>query len=127
MKLPLEGSCRCGRVRMRISAPPLITAACHCKGCQRMSSRAYSLTACIPVEGFAVTAGEPVSGGLHGPLQHFFCGYCMSWMFTRPPALDWFVNVRPSLLDGDEPFVPFIETCTKEKLPWASTPAQHHY
>jgi len=74
-KFPIEGACRCGRVRMRITAPRLITMACHCKGCQRMSSSAYSLSVAVPSEGFAVSEGEPVIGGLHGPLKHYFCGY----------------------------------------------------
>ena len=126
-KFPLEGACRCGQVRMRITAAPFITMACHCKGCQRMSSSAYSLSVAVPSEGFAVTQGEPVIGGLHGPLQHYFCPYCMSWMFTRPPGMEWFVNVRSSLLDEAERFAPFIETCTKEKLSWAKTPAVHSY
>ena len=39
-----EGGCRCGRVRLRVEAPPLITMACHCTGCQRMSASAFSLT-----------------------------------------------------------------------------------
>ena len=70
--LPMEGTCRCGRVRIRISAPPLLTMACHCTGCQKMSSSAYSLSAAIPAEGFEVIEGEPVVGGLHGASRHMF-------------------------------------------------------
>ena len=92
-----------------------------------MSSSAYSLSVAVPSEGFSVTQGEPVIGGLHGPLQHYFCGYCMTWMFTRPPGMDWFVNVRSSLLDQADRLPPFIETCTDEKLPWASTAAERSY
>ena len=122
-KFPIEGACRCGRVCMRITAPPLITMACHCKGCQRMSASAYSLSVAVPSEGFALTQGEAVIGGLHGPLKHYFCAFCMSWMFTRPPGLDWFVNVRAPLFDEAERFAPYIETCVKERLSWARTPA----
>ncbi|MDG4901210.1 MULTISPECIES: GFA family protein [unclassified Mesorhizobium] len=121
--LPAEGGCRCGRVRLRISAKPLLTMACHCTGCQKMSSSAYSLSAAIPADGFEITKGEPVIGGLHGALKHYFCGYCMSWMFTRPEGLDWFVNLRPTMLDDPAWFTPFVETWTSEKLPWAETPA----
>ena len=71
-KLPWEGGCRCGEVRFRVSAPPLLTAACHCTGCQRMSSSAYSLSAAIPSDGFEVTQGEPVLGGLKGSTRHYF-------------------------------------------------------
>jgi hypothetical protein len=127
-KLPLEGGCRCGQVRLKISAPPIITMACHCTGCQKMSSSAYSLSAAIPAEGFEVTEGQPVIGGLHGAeTHHYFCPHCMTWMFTRHEGMDWFVNLRPTMLDDANGFSPFIETFTSEKLPWATTIAVHSY
>ncbi|TIV10530.1 MAG: GFA family protein, partial [Mesorhizobium sp.] len=104
-----------------------LTTACHCTGCQRMSSSAYSLSAAIPSNGFEVTKCEPVIGGLHGASKHYFCGYCMTWMFTRPEGIDWFVNLRPTMLDDHAWFAPFIETWTAEKLPWAATSAVHSY
>ncbi len=127
--LPIDGECRCGKVGIRIAAPPLITMACHCVGCQRMSSSAFSLSAAIPRDAFAVTRGEPIIGGLHGAdAQHFFCAYCMTWMFTMPgnDSLP-FVNVRPTMLNPADWFSPFIETYTSEKLPWATTPAVHSF
>ena len=133
LKLPLAGHCRCGDIQLRISAPPILTMACHCSGCQRMSASAYSLSAAIPTPGFAVTRGEPVLGGLRDPeLRHFFCPSCMSWMFTRPPEivtrfLPEFVNVRATMLEDVSWFSPFVETWTRAKLPWATTPAVHSY
>ncbi len=126
--LPWEGGCRCGEVRMRISAPPLLTAACHCTGCQRMTGSAFSLSVGVPSAGFEVTEGEPVIGGLHAAdVHHYFCPHCKSWMFTRPEGFDWFVNVRATLLDDARWFTPFVETYTSEKLPWVTTPAVHSY
>ena len=133
LKLPLGGHCRCGEIQLRISAPPILTMACHCTGCQRMSASAYSLSAAIPTRGFEVTRGEPVLGGLRDPeLRHFFCPSCMSWMFTRPPEmvtrfLPAFVNVRATMLDDVSWFSPFVETWAKAKLSWATTPAAHSY
>jgi hypothetical protein len=127
LTLPQDGSCRCGRVKLRISKPPLLSMACHCTGCQKMSSSAYSLSAAIPADGFEVIEGEPVIGGLHGAAKHYFCEYCMTWMFTRPDGIDFFVNLRPTMLDDPSWFWPFIETYMSEKLPWASTPAKHGY
>jgi hypothetical protein len=127
-KLPREGGCRCGRVRIRVEAPPLLTMACHCVGCQRMSASAFSLSAAIPADGFRVTKGEPVIGGLHGTPRHFFCGFCMTWLFTRPEDIDVFVNLRPTMLDDPIGFAtPFIETYTGERQSWASTPAIHSF
>ena len=52
-KLPWDGGCLCGQIRFRISAPPLLTAACHCAWCQKRSASAYSLTITVPTGGFA--------------------------------------------------------------------------
>jgi hypothetical protein len=126
-KLPWDGGCRCGKVRFRVSAPPLLAAACHCTGCQTMSASAYSMSLAVPSDGFAILAGEPVIGGLHGEARHYFCGWCMSWMFTRPQGLDEIVNLRPTMLDDHGWFVPFAEFWTSEKLPWVTTAAVHSY
>jgi hypothetical protein len=115
-------------VRIKVTKPPLLTGACHCTGCQTMSASAYSLTLTVPADGFSVTQGEPVVGGLHGPVSHHFhCPHCMNWMFTRAEGFDWFVNVRPSMLDDHRWFTPFVDVWTDEKLPWAETGAAHAY
>jgi len=121
------GGCRCGQVRFRIISKPLMTMACHCTGCQRMTASAFSLSALYPGDSFEVTQGEPVVGGLRGATRHFFCPHCMSWLFTRPEGMDDFVNVRSTMLDGPRSFRPFIETYTSEALPWAQTPAVHSF
>jgi hypothetical protein len=70
-----------------------------------------------------VISGAPVIGGLHGATRHYFCPHCMSWMFSRHEGLDSFVNLRATMLDDTDWFVPFIETMAREKLSWATTPA----
>lgn len=125
--LGMLGECRCGKLRFRATSPPIMTAACHCRGCQRMSSSAYSLTAMFPKGKFEITAGKPAIGGLHGEHRHFFCSRCMSWVFTEPHGVDQFVNVRPTMFDDVSWFVPFIETYTCEKLPWVTIPVRHSF
>jgi hypothetical protein len=126
--LPWTGGCRCGQVRFRVTAGPLITMACHCTGCQRMTASAFSLSALFAADTFEVTAGEPVIGGLHGEdVRHFFCPHCMSWMFTRPQAIPGFVNVRSTLFDAVAGLEPYVETYVSEKLPWATTPADESF
>ena len=121
------GHCRCGRVRFQVTGRPLITFACHCTGCQRMTASAFSLSVLTRSAGFEVTQGEPVLGGLHGATRHFFCPHCMTWMFTRPAGMDFFVNVRPTMLEDTSWTSPFIETYTSEKLAFAATGAAHSY
>ncbi len=126
-KLPWSAACRCERIRMLVTAAPLVTMACHCRGCQRMTASAFSLSMLVPSAGFEITAGEPVIGGIHGPDRHFHCDYCKSWLFTRPSGMDAFVNVRAMMLDDRAWFIPFVETNTATAFPWASTGATHSF
>jgi hypothetical protein len=126
--LPMVGGCRCGKVRFAVTAPPLLTMACHCTGCQRMTASAYSISIAVPEDSFTVTAGETVIGGPHGAqLHHHHCDWCKSWLFTRIEPDIGFVNVRASMLDTPGWFMPFIETFTSEAFPWAKTGATHSY
>ncbi len=140
--LPWSGGCRCGQIRLQVSAPPLLSMACHCTGCQRMTASAFSLSVAIPSVGFSILKGQPTIGGLHGATRHYFCPpigglhgatrhyfcpHCMSWIFTRTEGMDEFVNLRATMLDDASWFTPFIETWTREKLLWATTSAVHSF
>ena len=118
-----EGQCRCGHVRFRVDGAALITIACHCTGCQRMSGGAYSLSSLYESAALSITSGEPVLGGMRGATRHFFCPECMSWLFTHPEGLDEYVNVRSTMLSDVASHRPFIEAWTRERLPWGSTGA----
>ena len=74
-----------------------------------------------------ITAGQPVIGALHGPSHYWYCPHCMNWLYTEPDGMDWFVNVRATLLDDPYWFSPFVETKTSEKLPWVTIPARYSY
>lgn len=125
------GGCRCGRVRFRVTLPPLLTMACHCGGCQRMTASAFSLTIAVKRESFEVTRGAAgvVQGGEqeNDEQTHRHCGFCKSWLYTEVPPQLGFVNVRTTMLDDPSGLEPFIETQTAEKLPWATTPAVHSF
>jgi hypothetical protein len=113
---------------MRISAPPLAAAACHCKGCQRLTSGPYSLTLMIPPGGFEVTEGEPVLGALHRPeSQHHYCPHCKSWLFTTAPLLEGGTNFRPTMLEDASWVVPYVESNVTQKLPGVVTGAKHSF
>ena len=88
-----------------------------------MTASAFSLGIAVANDAFSVQQGDTAIGGLHGPTRHFFCAYCMSWLFTRPEGLEHIVNVRTTMLDDPSPYPPYIETYTSEKLDWAVTPA----
>ncbi len=117
------GQCRCGEVRFALAGEPLITMACHCTGCQRMTASAFSLSSLYQSDALSVVAGEHVIGGMKGATRHFFCPSCMSWLFTRPEGMADFVNVRATMLDDARSYRPFLETFTSEMLPWVRTGA----
>lgn len=125
--LPWTAHCRCERLVMRITEAPLLTFACHCTGCQRMSASAYSLTIMFPWAGFELVSGETVIGGLHGEHRHYYCAHCKTWAYTRPGGMDDYVNVRATMLDDHRWYTPFVEVCTEEGFAWARTGAKHSF
>ncbi|MGL3605662.1 GFA family protein [Rhizobium sp. G187] len=122
-----QGSCRCGQVTLKVRGRPVMTLACHCKGCQKMTASAFSLSALYPQDCVEITGPEPVIGGMHGELRHHFCPHCLSWVFTRAELFGPLINVRATMLDHAADLVPFVETCTTEKLPWVTIPTRHSY
>jgi hypothetical protein len=118
-----QGQCRCGAVRFVAQGRPLVTMACHCRGCQRMTGGAYSLSSLYDWSRFEITQGEPVLGGLKEGTRHLFCPSCMSWIFTRPEGMDEYVNIRSTMFDKPEGHRPYIETYAGEALPGAATGA----
>lgn len=122
-KLPWSASCLCGAVKMQVTAPPMLSLACHCKACQKLSSSAYAMAFIVPSAGFDVLEGTPVLGGLHGAHKQYYCGHCKGWLFTRPAQMDTIVNVRSTILDDASWVMPFIDIETKDKLPGVSTGA----
>src|SRR3546814_10423686 len=99
----------------------MLTGGCEFSVCLRITGSAFSLPVTVPGEGFTLTKGEPVIGGLHGEVRHHHCPHCLSWVFTRPPEGPMtFVNVRATMLDDPGWFVPFVESYTSDILPWRS-------
>jgi hypothetical protein len=127
MKQPLppwDAGCRCGAVRFRVTAPALMTMACHCAGCRKMSASAFSTTIMVPAGAVELTQGETVRGGLgEGRLHHHHCDRCKSWLFTTFEPETGVTNVRATMLDDHSWYSPFAESCTREALPWAKTGA----
>ncbi|TRW98145.1 GFA family protein [Paracoccus sp. M683] len=122
----LTGGCRCGAVRLMVRGRPMLTMACHCTGCQRMTASAFSLSS-LYHQDVVTIEGETLLGGLQGDLQHHCCASCLSWAFTRADFLGPLINIRSTMLDGAAVEKPFIECWLDEKLPWVTIGAVHAY
>ena len=121
-----DGACRCGAVRLRAEGSPLVTMACHCTGCQRMTGGAYSLSSLYPAERFS-SEGETVLGGMKGGTNHHFCPSCLSWVFTVPDGFEAFVNVRSPMFDDAARHRPFTAMWLSEALPGADSGAPKRF
>ncbi|WP_369410572.1 GFA family protein [Parasedimentitalea denitrificans] len=125
-KPPFAGSCLCGSVQVSITAPPLLTLACHCRDCQKLCASAYSLTAMFPIDSFSCI-GELIKGGLGSEgREHYFCKSCLNFVFSKIGAAQR-INLRTSVLDDAASFEPFVEIMTDKKMPWVNIPAAHSF
>lgn len=120
------GRCRCGQVSFSLTGPELVTMACHCRGCQRLTGGPYSLSILFPRDAYVQTAGELDVGGLHGASRYMMCTYCKSWIYTEPEGMP-LINIRTPLLDHPPAEPPFVEVATSEGFEWAQTRATHAF
>lgn len=126
-KPPFQGACLCESVQVRVTAPPLLTVACHCRDCQKFTASAYSLTTMFPSAAFSCT-GELVTGGLgRNGRTHYFCASCLNFVYSQIEGANHRINLRTSILSNAGMFVPFMEMMTTEKMPWAHVPVVHSY
>lgn len=126
-KLPWSASCLCGRVKMRVTVAPMVTMACHCRGCQKLTSGPYSLSLMLPAAGLDVDGATEIGGEHRESSVHHFCTYCKNWLYTSGIAGGQFVNFRPTMLDDASWIVPYIESYVSEKLPGVVSGAQHSF
>lgn len=124
---PYSGSCLCGAMQVSVSARPLLTLACHCRDCQKLSASAYTLTTMFPKDSFSLT-GEVFNGGRGSRRRrHYFCKSCLNFIYSEIDGAHQRINLRTSVLDDAALFEPFVELMTDEKMPWAYVPATHSF
>ena len=66
MKLPASGSCQCGNVNYEITDEPLVTYACHCRDCQKLSTSAFSIWTQWPLLAVSRRSTKAISTCLSG-------------------------------------------------------------
>lgn len=121
----VEGGCLCGRVRFRLTAPPLDAGYCHCTRCQKRTGTAASANASVYGEAFElVSGGELLRGWRHpdGGFEKCFCGECGAHLFSRHPDDAGRMSIRLSAFDTD-PGVPFsYRQFVAYAAPWEPIP-----
>ena len=61
MDQAVSGGCLCGDIRYRIEAAPVEALYCHCQICRRAHGAPVVAWLTVPLDGFVVTAGGPVT------------------------------------------------------------------
>lgn len=123
-----EGGCACGAVRYRLTAPPLIVHACHCRDCQRLTGSAFVVNIWIErrfVEAdHARLSSTMVTAGSGKPHEIFRCPQCGTAIYSKYHAAPGdTVLLRAGTLDDPAAVAPDVHIFTRSKLPWVTLPA----
>lgn len=122
MKIPATGSCQCGNVSYQVIEEPLVTVACHCRDCQKLSTAAFSLTMVVKRAGFEILSGElkswqrPTASG--GVAVCWFCPDCGNRIYHESPEQAEFIRLKPGTLDDTSVIEPQAHVWTCREQPW---------
>jgi hypothetical protein len=112
------GGCLCGQVRYLITAEPVEVLYCHCRMCQRAHGAPVIAWLTVPLEAFAVTAGNPAAYRSSQKAFRHFCGMCGTPLTWREAADPQFVDVSIATLDDPEPVEPLLHVWTESQISW---------
>jgi len=121
MNFPAAGSCQCGNVKYDVTEEPLVTYACHCKDCQKLSTSAFSLTMILNRSGLKMLSGKlktwqraTASGGV---AVCWFCPECGNRIFHENPEMPDFIRLKPGTLEDTRDLAPqaHVWTCREQR------------
>jgi hypothetical protein len=125
-----DGGCACGKVRYRLTLPPLFVHCCHCRWCQRETGASFALNALIEADRVSLLEGEPVmtlTPSNSGKGQRIWrCPMCRVALWSNYAGFGSEVNfVRVGTLDEADRITPDIHIYTSSKQPWVVIPDGH--
>ena len=123
----IDGGCTCGKLRYRITEPPLFVHCCHCRWCQRETGASFALNAMIEADRVELVCGEPeiiVTPSLSGKGQKIArCPKCRIAVWSNYAGSgDRFRFVRVGTLDMPDALPPDVHIFTMSKQPWVVLP-----
>lgn len=125
-----DGGCACGKIRFRITLPPLFVHCCHCRWCQRETGASYALNALIETDRVSLLEGEPemtLTPSNSGKGQEIWrCPNCRVALWSNYAGFGRRVSfIRVGTLDAPERIEPDIHIFTSSKQPWVVIPEGH--
>jgi hypothetical protein len=121
MKLPASGACQCGNVKYEVTKEPLVTVACHCSDCQKLSTSAFSVSMILDRSGFNILSGQLKSWtrgtAAGGTAVCWFCPDCGNRIFHENPAMPDVIRLKPGTLDDTTSIEPqaHVWTCREQR------------
>lgn len=121
----VSGSCQCGNVTYRLSEPPLMVMACHCKECQKLSTSAFSITALVRAEAvqFSGELKEWQRLAESGNKNYAkFCPNCGNRIYHFNPDQPETIKLKPCNLDDTSIINPTVHVWVSQKQAWYQIP-----
>ncbi len=122
MKLPAKGTCQCGNVSYLVTEAPIVTVACHCRDCQKLSTSAFSVSMILKRSGFELVSGDLAhwdrKTDAGGVAVCWFCPTCGNRIYHENPAVPELVRLKPGTLDDTSVLEPQAHVWTCREQPW---------
>ena len=119
-----NGHCRCGAVRFRVTAAPVLTEFCHCESCRRSAGAPLMAWTGFPRNAFAITKGEPVCHESTPGVVRTFCGVCGTSLTLGAERFASEFYVATAAFDDPEttdPITPDVHIWRSGRLSWVET------
>ena len=120
----LTGGCACGRVRWRLTEPPVGAVYCHCTRCQRRTGTAGAPSARAAPGSLRITAGEEVLRAWAPPdgWLKWFCAECGSAVYSQDPERPEVIGMRMGGFDADPGVRPTLRQFVADAPAWEPLP-----
>lgn len=119
------GGCLCGAIRYSMSTPPLMTAICHCRNCQKQAGSALSTVAvftrdAVKVEGELKIYEDRGTSGQKVFRQ--FCPHCGSPVLTDTERAreQGIIFVKAGTMDDVSDLLPKTHYWTRSAHKWVT-------
>ena len=114
----LDGGCFCGRVRYRITAPPLGVAHCHCSICRRATGAPFVTWATVARTAFGFSSGAPAELQATSTARRTFCADCGTALTFASTVRSDLLDVTLGSLDVPNALEPGEHIWTSSQLSW---------
>ena len=115
----LIGGCLCGEVRYRITAAPVEAQYCHCRMCQRAHGAPVIAWLTVPLDAFAMTAGNPVAYRSSAKAFRHFCGNCGTPIYAAAIEDTTSYSLRVGSIKQRQHLIPRRQIWCRSALPWS--------